>query len=233
MFETGKTNPVARKAFEIAYAFFRLSARMPDEHFAASIRGEATRLMAGAAKEDHEATAKSAVAIEYFLKLAAEVDLINFSNTEVLLKEIGNLRALMDATPLAEPFPIQEVSIANIFSHVSIDREQELFKEKPIVVKTEPKEKFVFEGVSPEPSQVDIHGDNHNQTSGEVRQAAILQRIRQSGNCRIRDIQEILPDCSERTIRYDLQSLMEKNLVERIGNGGPAVFYRIRQAIRQ
>ena len=62
------------------------------------------------------------------------------------------------------------------------------------------------------------------------RQIAILDRIRQSGNCKLRDIQEILPDCSERTIRYDLEELIERNLIERIGAGGPAVSYRIRQS---
>lgn len=62
------------------------------------------------------------------------------------------------------------------------------------------------------------------------RQIAILDKIRQSGNCKLREIQEVLPDCSERTIRYDLEELIERNLVERIGAGGPAVSYRVRQS---
>jgi hypothetical protein len=61
------------------------------------------------------------------------------------------------------------------------------------------------------------------------RQIAILDKIRQSGNCKLREIQEVLPNCSERTIRYDLEELIERNLVERIGSGGPAVSYQIRQ----
>lgn len=63
------------------------------------------------------------------------------------------------------------------------------------------------------------------------RQIAILDRIRQSGNCKLKELQEVLPDCSERTIRYDLEDLIERNLVERIGAGGPAVSYRIRQIV--
>ena len=54
----------------------------------------------------------------------------------------------------------------------------------------------------------------------------------ESGNpaiVNLKEIQEVLPDCSERTIRYDLEDLIERNLVERIGAGGPAVSYRIRQ----
>jgi DeoR/GlpR family transcriptional regulator of sugar metabolism len=71
-----------------------------------------------------------------------------------------------------------------------------------------------------------------------MRQIAILDKIRQSGNCKLKEIQEVLPDTSERTIRYDIEELIERNLIERIGSGGPAVSYRIRQisaepAIRQ
>ncbi len=53
--------------------------------------------------------------------------------------------------------------------------------------------------------------------------------IRQSGNCRLKDIHDALPDSSERTIRYDLQALMEEGVVERIGGGGPSTYYRLRQ----
>jgi hypothetical protein len=63
----------------------------------------------------------------------------------------------------------------------------------------------------------------------EIRQSAILGKIRQSGNCRMKDLQDVLPGCSERTIRYDLQSLLEQKLIERIGNGGPSVFYQMGQ----
>ena len=63
-----------------------------------------------------------------------------------------------------------------------------------------------------------------------IRQTAILDRIRQTGNCRLKDIQEVLPEASERTIRYDLQTLLEQNLIERVGNAGPSVFYRVNQA---
>jgi len=59
-----------------------------------------------------------------------------------------------------------------------------------------------------------------------IRQNIILERIRQSGNCRLKEIQDVLPNTSERTIRYDLQTLLEQGLIERIGNAGPSVFYR-------
>ena len=61
----------------------------------------------------------------------------------------------------------------------------------------------------------------------EMRQSAILEKIRQIGNCRLADIQQILPEVSDRTIRYDLETLVQKRLVERLGSGGRGAYYRV------
>lgn len=66
---------------------------------------------------------------------------------------------------------------------------------------------------------------SHNGKSGG-RQSAILERVRQNGNCRFKELQELLPDMSERTLRYDVQNLIEQGLIERAGNGGPATYYK-------
>jgi hypothetical protein len=88
------------------------------------------------------------------------------------------------------------------------------------------------EGGGPVPSSNGVpSGNPANILKSGNRQIAILDKIRQSGNCKLREIQEVLPDCSERTIRYDLEELIERNLVERVGAGGPAVSYRVRQTV--
>lgn len=66
--------------------------------------------------------------------------------------------------------------------------------------------------------------------SGIDRQNDIAEKIRQMGTCRMKDVQEAFPDISERTLRYDLVKLTEGGILERLGNGGPNTFYRIRQA---
>lgn len=67
----------------------------------------------------------------------------------------------------------------------------------------------------------------------ESRQEEILQIIKQKGTCRFRDIQENLPDVSERTIRYDLGKMTEDGVIERVGAGGPDTFYRVREKVMQ
>ena len=64
----------------------------------------------------------------------------------------------------------------------------------------------------------------------KMRQSTILERVKEFDSCRLRDIQEVFPDISERTIRYDLQSLVEQGLIERIGSGGPGSYYRAKRA---
>ena len=65
---------------------------------------------------------------------------------------------------------------------------------------------------------------------------AIYELIRQfgkeSGNgCRMRDLQESFTGVSERTIRYDLEKLIEMGLIERAGQSGPSTFYRVKQLV--
>ena len=62
-----------------------------------------------------------------------------------------------------------------------------------------------------------------------VRQSAILEKIKLgNGNgARLKDLLAAFPDVSERTIRYDLQKLCDGGVVERVGNGGPATYYRV------
>ena len=67
--------------------------------------------------------------------------------------------------------------------------------------------------------------------SGGDRLTVILDTIKESGYCRLRDLQEIFPEFSERTIRYDIEKLANQGLVERVGNGGPATFYRIKREV--
>lgn len=81
-------------------------------------------------------------------------------------------------------------------------------------------------------TQPRIRQTDSSQAHGGDRQKDIAEKIRQMGTCRMKDLQEAFPDISERTLRYDLGRLSEQGVVERLGNGGPNTFYRIRQAVK-
>jgi len=69
-----------------------------------------------------------------------------------------------------------------------------------------------------------------NDDNPAKRQSAITERIRQAGDkpVQFKDIIAAFPDFSERTLRYDLQHLSNQGVLERLGPGGPATYYKIR-----
>jgi hypothetical protein len=212
MEESGKIPFILKKSFEVAYAIFRISGNLKDTGFAGTLRQEATHLMGCAANGDYIEAIRSTVAIEYFVRLAVEVNFISFLNTELLLRETGNLKEVFNSAIAGSDNPaMEETDLSDIFSSPFPAGEQNLFQEHPGDSSNHKEEK-----------------ENNPAKSG-IRQTAILEKIRQSGNCRLKDIQEVFPDISERTLRYDLQFLAEHDLIERVGVGGPAVFYRLRQ----
>ena len=57
------------------------------------------------------------------------------------------------------------------------------------------------------------------------RHGAIIDSIRQLGNCRMKDLMANFTNISERTLRNDLQKMCEMGVIRRVGNGGPHTFY--------
>lgn len=74
-----------------------------------------------------------------------------------------------------------------------------------------------------------ISQENNQALNIALRQASIVDKIKFANGAgkRLKDILAEFTDVSERTIRYDLQKLCERGVIERVGNGGPATFYRI------
>ena len=265
MSESGKTTPVIKKSYEIAYALCRIAAKIPERPFADALMNEGVEILGFAAEEEYNKAEKALVAAEYLIKLGTGVGCIDLTNGEVLLGEIALLNRMIAGllnSPKAEPAdlsgiftPTEEPASSVILGEgVSpVSRSAEAFSgggtqdSDPIdlsfldlnIPATESGNNPAIEFDNPAITKAES-GNNPaksgNGNNAEIikliksgnRHGAILEKIRQSGNCRIKDIHDLFPECSERTLRYDLQSLTEQNLIEKIGTGGPAVFYKNR-----
>ncbi|HEX4104195.1 MAG TPA: DeoR family transcriptional regulator [Candidatus Paceibacterota bacterium] len=247
--QSGKTDPAIIKAYEICYALFRIGAKLQNAAFAESLERQALRLLNEAIDANGAKMQDAATAIGYLVGFGEGIGFIHPGNAETIKTELG---ALSELTVLpVRTGSSEEVSLEDIFSK----KQEPLFggggagksASVPANGKSQSgnaaKNNNAASGNSairqpamrqnePPADLPELKFDNGNGESGNdnpaMRQTAILEKIRQSGNCRLKEIVELLPDASERTIRYDLQSLVEQNLVERVGSGGPMVFYRPR-----
>jgi hypothetical protein len=61
------------------------------------------------------------------------------------------------------------------------------------------------------------------------RRKVIIELLEQKPMCHIKDVMAALPHVSERTLRYDIKSLVDKGVIERAGGGGPHSFLRIKR----
>lgn len=209
MKETGERQFMLKKAYEISYAVFRVGSRIGNVALKEHLERQALSLLDAATVENYAWVSTVSRAIEYLVKFGNDVGLIDERNAEIIISQLGTMDVAVAGPEKAAT--AEEVPLDDIFSG-----HESLFPEKRQTGRTE--------------TATGEDGRESGNARAETRKSAILERIRQSGNCRIKDIQELLPDCSERTIRYDLQTLIEQNLVERVGSGGPAVFYRVKQA---
>ncbi len=64
-----------------------------------------------------------------------------------------------------------------------------------------------------------------NTGNSAIRQNLILEKIATMGRATVKEMVNQFPGVSERTLRYDLQKLCDRGLVERVGNGGPGTNY--------
>ena len=220
--ESGKRKIVLRKAYEISYAVFRIASRTGSVALREHLERQALSLLDAATVENYGWVSTVSRAIEYLMRFGGDVGLVHDANKEIILEQLNELESFV-AGP-EKSATAEQVPLSDIFGgHEPLFR-----KERPASAVIIHKEENVIERNAEHPAMASMNGNAANQ---EIRQNTILETIRQSGNCRLRDLLEVLPDYSERTLRYDLQALAEQNLIERIGTGGPSVFYRIRQAV--
>jgi len=242
MIETGKERFILTKSYEIAYAMFRTAAQIEEKDFSERLRSLGGSLLQAAAGQDYAAASKSLQMIECMAKFAGDVNIISSANSDILLGEIYTLdAAIIEYRNAANN---DRLNLSDIFSRtepevtpppVMYDRPTTDNPAMDIAASINPAtgdaaNEAIAEGeVTTSTHDSPTYEKAANSVSAEIRQSTIVERIRQSGNCRLKDIRELLPDTSERTIRYDLQSLLEKHLIERVGEGGPSVFYRMRE----
>jgi len=254
-----------KKAFEIAYAIFRVSKNMTHDDLSSYLESQALGLLNGAVTADFDELQGSLRAIEYFLRLGSEIGLISQGNAQIIINEGRGLNEAIIAGSDGEEEDEEEendIDLESIFSGlktvplpnllkvklpqintVSLDDEEEGAGGDFVSYEELGERENRSQEDDDEEEGADSDGDKEAgggrgeegydaagvaAYSAKMRQASILDRIQEGGHFRLKDLHKLMPDLSERTLRYDLQKLVEDGHIERVGSGGPGSYYQAR-----
>ncbi len=238
---------LSKKAYEISYALFRMAAVARRPSFADSMESRGLSLLDAAVAEDYEGARITARGIEYLLRFGADVGVLSQANVGIVVRELAVFNsAIAESQKSANILP--NVELNGVFSKLPLpvakkvaDFQNEISesgsKDGELPLSSGHNSAVGCAGFTEEkPTNARGDSEGHNIVKSAMRQSAIFERIRQNGNlpdgrvgCRLKEIQEFLPETSERTLRYDIQNLIEKGLVERVGSGGPATYYKVKE----
>lgn len=212
-----------RKAFELAYATFRITRVLASKDLAGRLESAALSVLESSISENYSLARPELEKMEYFIRLGSDAGFIYPDHAELVFSEIASFyEAIIDHEEGDAPPP---VNLEGIFSKIEFKREEvqrdyEAMKyvEKPKVNDIPPKEE-----VRPKEEKSEGRGAD----DASKRKKVILDLLGRMSPVKMKDIQFALPNVSERTLRYDIQSLVNRREIVREGESGPGVSYRL------
>jgi DNA-binding transcriptional ArsR family regulator len=213
------------RAYQLAYLILRAVEDHRDPSFASSLRslGYDILFLTSCAKT-YEAS-RSIGALQYFARFGSDAGLLSTHDATLLMNESNEVYHLIasyvehsasPASRLPNELPNEDAfqSFLSVYGLRSDDeRHKEESREEKIKRESESR------GASVPANPI------------EARKNRICEHIAALGECRLRDIADALPDISERTLRYDLQDLSERGIVEKVGYSGTKTRYRIKNGV--
>lgn len=193
---------IKERSFDIAFAVFRVAALVKNISIKEKLENSGLKLLL-------ERTIGALEELEYLVRLGEGLNEIKSIDAKVLYREFGNLDSAMRQT-------------ANGNAEI-----EKIFSKPPILVENQ-------DFSQTETANGNVNGNsngNGNIVNSAMRQTAILEKIRQLPDCRMKDLVAAFPEVSERTLRNDIQRLCDTGMIERIGNGGPSSYYIIKNSV--
>lgn len=186
------------------------------------------------AKRDFASLKRTIASLEAIIRFGKTIYEIEPVNATILLDQLlGFNSAIRQIAELSEP------DFENLSDSSPISKNYNLFEDLPVESKQpESASKEVSESgnlavsdLEVKPKKIKARKLSDPGENPAIRQSAIVERIRQSGNKEIKfkDILAEFSNVSERTIRYDLERLCKQGVLERVGIGGPSTYYKLRE----
>ena len=199
----------------LTFAVHRVADALPQTgQIAQEIRSAANEILADLLLLTNKEATKPEKKREILLQLERQIDILlvyfdkakkenwihpeNFSLLEV---EYGKIRELFEIFR-----DIQELGVENKVGSTKEEKSETPKKEEAILRETPKFEK-----------PLSLVGSESNPQPLTQRQRKIIEFLRAKENAQVWELQKILPEVTKRTLRRDLDELLQKNLVERKG----------------
>ena len=221
-------SPISQKAHDISFAAFRVAALIKNPKLRSEIESAAVDLVS-----HYEEIADTSLpfttpnVVDKLLRLitlAESISEMKPINASVLKRELGNLQTAIDFhinTFKGQPSG-NDIDISNMFPASTLPSGNGK-KDNKASHQVIGNSKSFLEASKEERSRVST--DSPSDTEISIRQTAILRNIRETQLRRLSNIMEAMPNVSERTIRNDIQGLIDRGLIRRVGGGGPHSYF--------
>lgn len=204
---------MTKKAFEVACALIRIAGYSGNVSYKSYLESYAMALLDSVETGNNTKTAQITQTVRQFLLLGTFSGFLTETDRSFMQDQIATLNAAIYAANKESGNPAKDLQLQDIFTESGNPETG-----NPATLSKPAKSERTTR----------VHKIESDSNSLRERQERILEIIRQSGNCKVRDLQDKLPDISERTLRYDIQTLAEQGKIERFGPGGPSTFYRLK-----
>ncbi len=213
-----------QKAQEISFILIKISVYIRRKELRERIERLAFDLLEAIFTRDLRQSLAITSAIDGFVRFGGSVYEIEPVNADFIVDLVSGINAaIRQSTDEALPDIEKSPDIRNIAS-----RAKNIFQNQKVPT--------ISKKIASDDSSFGLPNNNAAIESGNaldnpaIRQSAIFQRVKERPDkpIQLKDISGFFPGVSERTLRYDLQRLSAEGKIERIGQGGPATYYRIR-----
>ncbi len=160
--------------------------------------------------------------VSSFLKVSYRGGLISEMNFSVINTEFHNLISILENTQSAPDLAIQN-SVKNVFEETARTTNQATFAQNPSVFsvpKTHNPSAFpatVNQSISDTPIKDKTTPSTTDSFRKTGRQETIIGIIKKKKELMIKDIAEVITDCSEKTIQRELNALISSGVLKRTG----------------
>jgi len=214
-----------KKVYEFSYATFRVASSAKNRDIAQLLEGKGIFLLDSVLVADYTKTMDLVSSIISLTGLMVDSGLLHPVNREVLIRESESIKLAIEALPKKKEI-LPDFNLNRLFSKQKFRNQSEIN-----IVESEIADRNIADEIA------DRNIDESSSFKSETRQSAITTKLQQTENlpgqqagCRLNDLQTIFPNISERTIRYDLEYMISKGLVERVGSRRNS-FYRLKKGI--